>query len=351
MSGKKRLNLNDNDGQGSSSQKKVLVVIDSNSIIHRAYHALPPLTTKRGELVNAVYGFLLVFFKALREFQPDFIAACFDFPAPTFRHKKFKGYKIKRPPAPEDLYQQIPKVKEILKSFGVQVFEKEGFEADDIIGTIAKAAPKKQAFPRIETIILSGDLDTLQLVDSYTKVYSLRKGVKDIILYDGAEVEKKYTLKPHQLLSFKSLRGDPSDNIPGVTGIGEKIATELIKEFGNLENLYRNLEENTGKGEKVKPKIRETLLKYKEQAFFSKSLTQIKKDVPIDFSLKKCQFGEYDKKRVIQLLKKFEFHSLINRLPSPENEKTKKEKLSALSSSSLSNSQNDNLIGENLKLW
>jgi len=331
--------------------KKRLIIIDSNSIIHRAYHALPPLTTKKGELVNAVYGFLLVFFKAIREFQPNFIAATFDFPAPTFRHKKYKEYKAKRPPAPEELYLQIPKVKEILKVFSIQIFEKEGFEADDIIGTIAKLSPKKQAFPKIETIILSGDLDVLQLVDSHTKVYSLRKGVKDIILYDRAEVEKKYGLLPHQLLDFKALRGDPSDNIPGVTGIGEKIATELIKEFSNLENLYQNLEKNTEKGKKVKPKIREILLKYKEQAFFSKSLTQIKKDVSIDFNLNKCQFGRYDKKRAIQLLKKFEFHSLITRLPSSERKKIKKENPSTSSTPSFSNSQNDPLIGENLKLW
>ena len=162
--------------------KKRLIIIDSNSIIHRAYHALPPLTTKKGELVNAVYGFLLVFFKAIKDFQPDFIAATFDFPGPTFRHKKYKEYKAKRPPAPEELYQQIPKVKEVLKSFNVPIFEKEGFEADDLIGTISKLAPKKQVLPDIETIILSGDLDTLQLINPKTKVYSLRRGVKDIIL-------------------------------------------------------------------------------------------------------------------------------------------------------------------------
>jgi DNA polymerase-1 len=163
-------------------EKKRLIIIDSNSLIHRAYHALPSLTTKKGELVNAVYGFLLVFLKVIKEFQPNYIAATFDSAAPTFRHKRFKEYKAKRPPAPEELYQQIPKVKEILTAFRVPIFEKEGFEADDIIGTIAKKAPKKQVIPEIETIILSGDLDTLQLVNPKTKVYSLRKGVKDTIL-------------------------------------------------------------------------------------------------------------------------------------------------------------------------
>ena len=247
------------------NEKKKLIIIDSNSIIHRAYHALPPLTTKKEELVNAVYGFLLVFFKAIREFQPDFIAATFDFPAPTFRHKKYKEYKAKRPPAPEELYQQIPKVKEVLEAFNVPIFEKEGFEADDIIGTIAHLAPKRQIIPEVETIILSGDLDVLQLINPKTKIYSLRKGVKDIVLYDENLVKEKFQgLTPQQLLDFKALKGDPSDNIPGVTGIGEKTAIELIKEFGSLENLYQNLE-------KLKPKLKESLLLQKEQAFLVRS--------------------------------------------------------------------------------
>ena len=291
------------------NEKKKLIIIDSNSIIHRAYHALPPLTTKKEELVNAVYGFLLVFFKAIREFQPDFIAATFDFPAPTFRHKKYKEYKAKRPPAPEELYQQIPKVKEVLKSFNVPIFEKEGFEADDIIGTIANLAPKKQVLPKIETIILSGDSDVLQLVDPWTKVSALRKGVKDIVLYDENLVKEKFQgLTPQQLLDFKALKGDPSDNIPGVTGIGEKTAIELIKEFGSLENLYQNLA-------KLKPRLKESLLFLKEQAFFSRELAEIKTNVPIDFNLKKCQWGKYDQKKIVEILKNYEFRTLIKRLP------------------------------------
>lgn len=294
--------------------KKRLIIIDSNSIIHRAYHALPPLTTKKGELVNAIYGFLLVFFKAIKDFQPDFVVAAFDFPAPTFRHKKFKEYKAKRPPAPEELYQQIPKVKEILEGFNVPIFEKEGFEADDIIGTIAHLAPKRQVLPKIETIILSGDLDALQLVDSQTKVYALRKGVKDIVLYDEAEAEKKYGLKPHQLLDFKALRGDPSDNIPGVTGIGEKTATSLLLKFGSLENIYKEIEENSEKTKNLKPKLKETLLKYKEQAFLSKFLAQINKNTPLDFNLEGCRWRDYDKEKITQIFKKFEFDSLIEKL-------------------------------------
>lgn len=314
--------------------KKRLIIIDCNSIIHRAYHALPPLTTKKGELVNAVYGFLLVFFKAIREFQPDFIAATFDYPAPTFRHKKFKEYKAKRPPAPEELYQQIPKVKEILKRFNVPIFEKEGFEADDLIGTIAHLAPKKQILPKVETIILSGDLDTLQLVNPQTKVYSLRKGVKNIVLYDEKLVKEKFQgLKPEQLLDFKALRGDPSDNIPGVTGIGEKTAIELLLKLGSLENLYKEIEENSEKAQKLSPKLKEILLKYQEQSFLSRDLAQIKKNVPIDFNFKKCRWGKYNKVEVIQILKKLEFHTLIKRIANFQKEDKEK------------------FTGENLKLW
>lgn len=286
-------------------EKKRIIVIDSNSVIHRAFHALPPLTTKSGEVVNAVYGFLLVFFKAIKEFRPDYIAACFDFPAPTFRHEKYKEYKAKRVKASAELYNQIPKTKEILESFGAQVFEKQGFEADDIIGTIANISSKSG----IETIILSGDTDNLQLVGPYVKVYNLRKGVKDTVLYDENMVKAKYQgLKPGQLLDFKALRGDPSDNIPGVAGIGEKTAISLVLEFGNLEEVYDNLS-------LIASKVREKLAQNKEQAFLSRELAEIKKDVPIDFDLERCKFGGYDKNVAQKALEKLEFYSLISRLP------------------------------------
>jgi len=299
-----------------TKDKKQLVIIDSNSLIHRAYHALPPLTTKRGELVNAVYGFLLVFLKAIKDFQPDFIAACFDFPAPTFRHKKYKEYKAKRPPAPEELYRQIPKVKEILDGFNVAIFEKEGYEADDIIGTIAKLASQKQIFPEIETIILSGDLDTLQLVNSQIRVYTCKKGVKDTVLYDEKQITERYQgLEPVQLLDFKSLKGDPSDNIPGVPGIGEKNAIWLMNEFGTLDSLYQEIEQNTEKSQKINDRIRKILKNYKDQALFSRELTKIKRDVSLDFHLKNCALKGYDKEKIIQFFKSLEFYSLIDKLP------------------------------------
>lgn len=309
------------------TDKKCLLIIDSNSLIHRAFHALPSLTTKKGELVNAVYGFLLVFLKAVKDFQPDYIAAAFDLPAPTFRHKKFKEYKAKRPPTPEDLSRQIPKVKEVLTGFSVPIFEKEGFEADDLIGTISKLTPKKfppylppqrdgagEIMPEIEIIILSGDLDTLQLVDKYTKVYTLKKGLKETILYDENRVQERYGLSPSQLIDFKALRGDPTDNIPGVLGIGEKTAIQLIKAFRSLDNLYQEVEKNTEKTKELKPGLRERLIKYKEQAFCSQALVQIRRDASIEFDLKECEWGRYDEEKITQIFQELEFFSLIKRV-------------------------------------
>jgi len=314
-------------------KKKHLLIIDANSVIHRAYHALPLLTTKKGELVNAVYGFLLVFFKAIKDFQPDYIAACFDFPGPTFRHKKYKEYKAKRPPTPKDLVSQIPKVKEILDAFSVPVFEKEGFEADDIIASLKI----KNQRAKIKNIIISGDLDLLQLVDKQTGVYILRKGVKDTVLYDENLVKEKFQgLTPEQILDFKALRGDPSDNIPGVTGVGEKTAIKLIKQFGNLENLYKAINQRPLREAvliSVNQHLRALLEEYKEQAFLSKELAEIEKNAPIDFNLEKCRWGEYDKEKIVQLLKNLEFYSLIERLPG------------------IKKPEENEPIGKNLKLW
>lgn len=297
-------------------EKKRLIIIDSNSIVHRAFHALPPLSTKSGEVVGAVYGFLLVFLKALREFEPDYIAATFDLPGPTFRHEKFKEYKATRPPTAEGICQQLPKVKEILKAFNVAIFEKQGFEADDIIATIARLVSDRQTMPELETIILSGDSDTLQSVDKNTKVYFLRKGVKDTVLYDEDKVLEKYQgLTPEKLADFKALKGDPTDNIPGVKGIGEKTAIDLILKFNSLENLYKEIDENSAKAMEIPQRIKDILIKDKEQAFLSKELSQAERNTPIDFDLSKCHWQELDKDKAREIFEKFEFRSLINRLP------------------------------------
>jgi len=296
--------------------KKKLIIIDANAVIHRAFHALPPLSTKKGELVNAIYGFLLVFLKAIKEFEPDFVVAAFDFPAPTFRHKKYRLYKATREKAPQELYDQIPKIKEVLDAFNVKVLEKQGFEADDLIGTVAKQAERKQISPQIETVILTGDLDALQLVDKNTKVYALRKGVKDTVLYDEEKVkEKMQGLTPEQVVDYKALRGDPSDNIPGVTGIGEKTATDLLLKFKSLDNIYKELN-NT---DEINDKVKEKLRNQKDQALVSKMLAEIDRDVPVSFNLKDCQWGRYDQEKVVKMFESYDFKTLINRLPKVKN--------------------------------
>jgi DNA polymerase I-like protein with 3'-5' exonuclease and polymerase domains/5'-3' exonuclease len=299
-----------------AGKKKRLLLIDANSLIHRAFHALPPLSAPTGEMVNAVYGFCLAFFKAQKEFRPDYIAAAFDVAGPTFRDKKFKAYKAKREKAPDELYHQMPLVKKVLAAFHVPVYEKEGFEADDIIGTISLQAPRKQVKPPLETIILSGDADVFQLVDKHTKAYALRKGIQDSVLYDEKAIEKRFGgLRPEQLVDYKALRGDPSDNIPGVTGIGEKTAIALLLQFGSLENIYQELQENTEAAQAARPRLRDMLLQYKDQASISRELAQIERHAPIEFKLSGLAWKDFDEKEVEQLFQSFGFRSLTLRLP------------------------------------
>jgi len=291
------------------------LIIDSHSVLHRAFHALPPLKTKEGKLVNAVYGYLLVFFRALKEIQPDFIAAVFDSAGPTFRHKEFKDYKANRPIHPPEFYEQVSKLKELLREIKIAIFEKPGFEADDLVGTINFLIQKKQLFPKIETIILSSDLDILQIADATTKIWVMRKGIKDIVLWGVKEIEERFGILPSQLPDFRGLKGDPSDNIPGVPGIGEKSALSLIKEFTSLENLYREIEERTERSKKIRGKIKEALQKYKEEAFFSKKLSEIQKNVPLDFEINECSLDGFDYQKAKAAFEKMNFVSLIKRLP------------------------------------
>ncbi len=295
-------------------ENKTLILIDGNSIIHRAFHALPLLTTKKGELVNAIYGFLLVFLRMIRELKPNYLAATFDLKGPTFRHYEFKDYKATRAKTPEGICEQLPKVKEILKNLRIPIYEKEGFEADDVIATICHLALKEAKDKNLQIVILSGDSDTLQLIDEKTKVCYLKKGVKDILLYDKDVISEKYQgLTPDQLIDFKALKGDPSDNIPGVKGIGEKTAIDLLKKFKNLENLYEAIEKNKNLID-VSDKIKESLIKYKENAFLSKKLIQLQKNSPIDFNLEDCRWQQLNKEKAKEMFERFEFQSLIKRL-------------------------------------
>jgi DNA polymerase-1 len=284
-------------------KQKTLVLLDGNALIHRAYHALPPLTTKKGELVNAVYGFTLTLLSVLEKFQPDCIAASFDLAGPTFRHKQFTDYKATRVKAPDDLYAQIPRVKEVVKAFNIPIYEKEGFEADDCVGTLARQAEKKD----VETIIVTGDNDALQLVTPNTKVFTLRKGIKDTILYDEKAVEAKYGFKPASIPDYKGLAGDASDNIPGVEGIGAKTATDLLKQFGTLENIYTHLSE-------AKESVRKKLEADKDNAFLSKELGAIDTNAPVELDLQACATQDFNKLSVENLFRELGFVSLIKRL-------------------------------------
>lgn len=211
-----------------------IIIIDGNAIAHRAFHALPPLTNKEGRVLNAVYGFASILLKVIKDLKPDYLAVTFDLAAPTFRHQEYKEYKAKRVKQPQELYDQLPLIKELLRAMGISVYEKEGYEADDVIATIATSS-------KIKNIIVTGDLDTLQLVDENTSVHTLKKGVSDIAVYDEKAVLERFGLKPSQMVDYKALRGDPSDNILGVKGIGEKTATELIKKFGSIEKIYEKI--------------------------------------------------------------------------------------------------------------
>lgn len=297
--------------------KDRLLIVDSNALLHRAFHALPPLKTKSGEQTGAIYGFLLAFFKAIKDLNPKYVVACFDTKAPTFRHIKFKEYKAQRPKTPDEIILQLPKTQEILKEFNVPVFTEEGFEADDLIATITHKALEKSK--NIDVYILSGDLDNIQLVNDSVRVYTLGKGIKDTVIYDEAKVFERFLIKPEQMVDYKALVGDASDNIPGVIGIGKKTAADLLQKFGSLENIYKKMERD----DTVRQKIKEVLIKYKKEAFLAKELVEMKNDVDIDFDIKDCYFGQFDSKKISEILARFEFHSLIARLPFLQKEEVK----------------------------
>lgn len=289
-------------------KQKKFVVIDGNALIHRAWHALPPtLTTKDGEIVNAVYGFTMIMLRVIKDLKPDYFVVTFDLAEPTFRHKQYDKYKANRKKQADELYEQFPRVKEVVRAFNIPIYEKSGYEADDVIATLVK----DKAVEKLKSIIVTGDMDTLQLVDKNTEVYTMHKGLSDTITYDIAQVKKRYDgLTPEQVVDFKALRGDPSDNIPGVRGIGEKGAISLLKEFKTLKNLYKNLE-----SKKITDRYRNLLKEHKKDALMSQELCQLKDDVPIKFNLEDSVLADYDVGKVVPLFQKLEFKSLISKLP------------------------------------
>lgn len=293
----------------NKANKKLFIIIDASAVFHRAYHALPRFTTKRGELVNAVYGSALILLKVLKEFKPAFMVAAFDVKGPTFRDKKYKEYKATRKKAPDELYAQIPRIKELFGVFNIPIYEKQGFEADDVIGTVVEKLKKEKD---IEALIVSGDLDTLQLVADDVRVYTMRKGMKDTIIYDKKAVKERFGITPYQVVDYKGLRGDSSDNIPGVPGVGEKTASNLIKNFGSIEKLYEEIKKGEQKG--ISEKMRQNLLENKKQAEFSKMLATIRMDVPFNFDLKDAAWGGFDPDSAKKLFQELNFTALIQRL-------------------------------------
>ncbi|MBI4999537.1 hypothetical protein HZB97_02075 [Candidatus Gottesmanbacteria bacterium] len=302
--------------------EKRLVLIDGHAILYRAYHALPKLTTSKGELVNAVFGFCSMLLKIRDELCPSFFAVSFDLPKPTFRNKLFANYQAQRPKMPDELSSQIEKIKEVIKTLQIPIYEQEGYEADDVIGTLAKQAlantkgvnsrqPLRLTSVN-EVIIVTGDRDLLQLVNEQTKVYMLIKGLTEATLYDEAKVEEKYGLESKQIPDYKALIGDPSDNYPGVSGIGPKTARDLLQCFKTIEQTYKNLD-------RVDKKIKDKLDEGKEQAVLGRKLATIVTDVPVSLDLAKSKVETFNTPKVRKLFEELEFKSLIPRLAEKGN--------------------------------
>lgn len=299
-------------------KKRKLVLIDGHAIIHRAFHAIPSLTTPKGELVNGVYGFCLILLNVLKEIKPTHLVVALDVGGETIRHKEYALYKAHRIQAPQDLHNQVPRIKEVLQAFNIPVFLKKGYEADDIIGTLARQAEK---FDNLETIIVTGDLDTLQLVSPKTRVFTMRRGFTDTIIYNEQLVRERYGFGPKTVVDFKGLRGDPSDNIPGVKGIGEKTATELLKKYQDLEGIYKVLDKGSSE---ISLRYQQILKEHKEDAFLSKKLATILTELPITLDLKKAELHDYQRTDVLKLFQELGFKSLISKLPKSKIELSQK---------------------------
>lgn len=298
-----------------TAKKERLVILDAHAILHRAFHALPDFTAPSGEPTGALYGVVLMLLKIVEDFSPDYIVAAFDLPEPTYRHDAFEGYKAKREKTDDTLIAQINRSRDLFAAFGVPIYEHPGFEADDVLGTIAHIT---RANKNLEIIIASGDMDTMQCVDKKrVQVYTLKKGIKDTILYDEAAVIERFGFGPKLVPDYKGLRGDTSDNIPGIVGIGEKTATELITKFGSVDQIYKKLKKNEAQFLEagIKPRIVELLKAGEEEAQFSKMLATIRLDAPIDFALpsNKWNLG-VDIERIMTLFTELGFRTQINRV-------------------------------------
>ncbi|HUZ93160.1 MAG TPA: 5'-3' exonuclease H3TH domain-containing protein [Candidatus Paceibacterota bacterium] len=300
---------------------KTLLLIDANSLIHRSFHALPPLTSRDGTPVQALYGISSILLRLWREGRPDYAAALFDRPEPTFRKKKYAAYKAQRPAAPAELISQIIEAHRLFEAFGIRVFEKPGFEADDLIATFAekfsvknKSASGGKKDNDLQVVILTGDRDTLQLVeDEKIVVRTFKTGVSDTLTYDEKTVMEKYGLLPRQLVDYKAFVGDASDNIKGVPGIGPKTAAEILKKYGTLEAAFE--------GAKNDPKLEKRIGPFRNEAEFSKELVVLDRHAPVEIgSVEELRVGE-EGARIRTYFEAMHFETLINRLKG-ENRKT-----------------------------
>lgn len=295
-----------NPGGDISLMKKKMILIDGSSLMYRVFFALKSFRNSQGLPTNAIYGYTSILLK-LKEQQVDYVAVAFDTPVKTFRHKEYKEYKANRKKMPDELVIQVPYIKEISNVLGFNLLEIEGYEADDIIGTICKKADEKN----IEVLIISGDLDVLQLVNTNVKTMLTQKGISKTFIYDSEKIYEKYGLYPSQLVDFKALKGDPSDNIPGIPGIGEKTALKLLKEYGSLENIFKNID-------KIEGKEKELLKNGKEIAEMSKYLATIKTDIPLQIEVEELGVKKPEQKRLEDMLNCLEFKSILNKIK-PEN--------------------------------
>lgn len=304
------------------TKKPRLFILDANALLHRAWHALPPLTSPDGQVVNAVYGVLMVVLKLLNEEKPETFVACWDTEAKTFRHEAYEAYKAQREKQPDELYAQIPPLKQGLSLLGVDSVELDGYEADDLLGTIAVRA-KKAGW---EVTIVTGDRDALQLVQPGIAVMAFKKGVSDTILYDEHEVKRQYGLTPKQFLDYKTLRGDPSDNIPGVKGIGEKGATELLQKFGDLKGMMKAAHQPTSD---MADGVRQKLLAAEEELPKIEILMKIVTDAPIEWKPNR-EKKAMDQEAVSAFLMKMGFKSFLKRIDGKDVEKKLNAKRSTL---------------------
>src|SRR3990170_2215008 len=266
------------------------MLLDANGLIYRAYFALfnTPLTTSRGELVNAVFGFWSIVLRGFQDVRPDYVMACFDLAAPTFRHEAFAEYKATRQKMPDDLRDQFPKVRELIEAFRIPIHQLEGWEADDLIGTLSRQAEGRG----LQTTIVSGDLDMLQLVSERTSVMTTRGGVQQTVVYDPAAVFERYGLTPAQMIDFKALKGDTTDNIPGIPGVGDKTAAKLLQK----------------------------VVEHHDQVLANRELVTIHRDLPVELDLSAAGLGHFDRAEVIRLFREYEFRSLVERLPTVDGE-------------------------------